>query len=120
MGFWRMKSILPPDLELKRLTIAKKHNRLVLAVLSFVLGLALIFIVCTLHGHPLARSQFVAALLIVGTAEAYSIYRILQYDKELCRQLGFMCPHCHQPLYDPRSLINLNGKCPKCRLSILS
>jgi hypothetical protein len=120
MGFLRMKSILPPDLELKRLTIAKKHNQLVLAMCSVVLGLALIFIVSRLHGHALPRSQFIAALLIVGTVEAYAIYRILQYDKEMCRQLGFLCPHCQQPLYEPRSFINMNGRCPKCQKSILS
>jgi hypothetical protein len=72
MGFWRMKSVLPPVLELKRLRIAKKHNRLAATVLSIVLGLALIFILSGLRGHLLARSQVVVALLIVGTAEAYS------------------------------------------------
>jgi hypothetical protein len=120
MGFWRMKSILPPDLELKRLTIAKRHNQLVLALSSVVLSLAFIFIVSALYGRTLPRSQFIVALLIVGTAEAYGIYRILQYDKEMSSQLGFMCPHCQQPLYEPRSFINMNGRCPKCQKSILS
>jgi hypothetical protein len=55
----------------------------VATVLSVVLGLALIFILSALHGHLLAWSQVVVALLIVGTAEAYAIYRILQYDKEM-------------------------------------
>jgi hypothetical protein len=118
MGFWRMKSVLPPDLELKRLRIAKKHNRLVATVLSVVLGLALIFILSALHGHLLARSQVVVALLIVGTAQADAIYRILQYDKEMCRQLGFLCPHCHQPLLRSREF-PMNGRCPKCQKSIL-
>jgi len=33
-----MNSVLPPDLESKRLTIAKKHNRLVLALMLAMLG----------------------------------------------------------------------------------
>jgi hypothetical protein len=69
MGFWRMKSVLPPVLELKRLRIAKKHNRLAATVWSIVLGPALLFILSGLRGHHLARSQVVVALLIVGAAE---------------------------------------------------
>jgi hypothetical protein len=115
-----MKSILPPELDSKRLAIARKHNRLVLALGLGVFGF--IFAALFLTRHDLVRATVrVTLILVIAIAgEAYGIYRIFEYDKELCRQLGFMCPHCHQPLYEPRSFINVNAKCPKCHKSILS
>jgi len=87
MAFGKMKSVLPPDLESKRVTIAKKHNLLVCALMVGVFGL--VFLVVLLPGRrPIPTSQVVAALLVAGGAEAYGIYRIFQYDKEMCRQLG--------------------------------
>jgi hypothetical protein len=55
--------------------------------------------------------------VLVG--EGYAIYRISKHDKQMCRELGFVCPHCHEPLYEPRGTIHINGQCPKCRNSVL-
>jgi hypothetical protein len=30
-------------------------------------------------------------------------------------RLGFFCPRCGKPLYEPRGFINLAGLCSKCR-----
>jgi hypothetical protein len=120
MGFGELTSVLPPDWEAKRVAIAKKHNLLVCALLAGALGLVLVVaLLPSRHRRPIPPSRLIAAFLVAGATEAYGIYRIFQYDKEMCRQLGFLCPHCHQPLYEPRSMINLNGKCPKCLKSIL-
>jgi hypothetical protein len=65
------------------------------------------------------RVGLLVFVVIVGATEVYGLYRIFQYDKVMCMQLGFMCPHCAKPLYEPRGLIWVNAKCPKCKRSIL-
>ena len=45
---------------------------------------------------------------------------LIRYDDEMCEQMGFICPNCHKPLYEPRSFMNQNGRCPKCRQIIFS
>lgn len=58
-------------------------------------------------------------LLLVMVMEFFAIREIIRYDEEMCERLGFLCPHCHKALYESRSFINLNAKCPKCRKNIL-
>jgi hypothetical protein len=117
-----VKSILPGQLEAKRLQIAREHNKLVvLLLLGFF---ALLFTVVALTPDHFTRAQrawfFIGGLfLVVGPLEAFAIYRILERDKEMCKTLGFMCPHCHGPLYEPRSFISINGLCPQCHQSII-
>jgi hypothetical protein len=114
-----MKSVLPPDLEAKRVQIAKTHNRLVLFLLA---GLFLVLFL--LIGIAPKRDQHGWTLLLGGIVillilEGYGLYRILMYDQEMCAQLNFMCPHCHRPLYEPRGFINVTGRCPKCKQRII-
>lgn len=119
--FRRPESILPPDLEAKRFTITKSNNRrvrrLVLAV--FVYAILLVYLL----PHILRdRPMDYLVIFVAGTSVllmGYGLYRIIQHDNEMCRQLGFMCPHCGRPLYEPQGFISLNGRCPKCRRSVL-
>jgi hypothetical protein len=94
-----VKTVLQGEWEEKRNKIGKTHNLLLIAVL------------------PIA---FVVVFLavFVGT-EGYGIYRIFRYNNDQCRRLGFMCPFCGKPLYEPRALI-WNTLCPKCGKSIAS
>jgi hypothetical protein len=69
------------------------------------------------HG---SRLWTVLAIVVVGLAEVFGIRRLFKHDDQMCERLGFMCPHCHKPLYEPRSFINVNGKCPKCGRSIVN
>jgi phage FluMu protein Com len=34
--------------------------------------------------------------------------------------MDFMCPHCRKPLYDARSFISVNGRCPHCKEGVVS
>jgi len=115
----QMKSILPADLEAKRIAIAKTHNKLVilllLAMFSFLS--AVVFTVRRLPG--LSRHGIFGALLLCGAGEAYALYRIFKYDEELCKRYDFLCPNCHKPLYEPRAFVNLTGRCPKYGQSFL-
>lgn len=113
-----MKSILPPDLERKRLQIAKIHNRLVVGLLIslFAAWFLLLALASFVAAGP---AVLLPALVITVLCEGYGLYRVFQYDKTLCLKLDFMCPHCHQPLYEPRSFINVTGRCPKCKESVL-
>jgi uncharacterized membrane protein YuzA (DUF378 family) len=112
----KAKSILPPELETKRVSIATKHNQIV-ALMLLSLFAALFSIVALLRGSPRMWAFF--AIAVLGLAELYAIRRLFKYDEQLCERCGFVCPHCHKPLYEPRSFINLNGLCPKCGKSIL-
>ncbi|HEY6943543.1 MAG TPA: hypothetical protein VI431_00280 [Candidatus Acidoferrum sp.] len=114
-----MKSILPPDLESKRLQIAKTHNRLVLSLAVGIFVAFLLVIGIAPHG-PNGRYFILAGMVTAGILEGYGIYRIIEYDKQLCQQLGFICPRCRKPLYEPRGFINVTGRCPKCKNRVIS
>ncbi len=118
-----MKSVLPPELESKRVTIARRHNRLVIALLvaTFVALFTTVLLLTKLAPNPGLHKLplLVSGIILIGILEIYGIRRIISQDAELCRQLGFICPHCHKPLYDPRGLISVTGRCPKCRASII-
>jgi hypothetical protein len=113
----KVKSILPAELEQKRIEIAVRHNQLVGVLLLAFFG-ALFSCVTLLRHGP--RFLMVLAMVLLLCAEFYAIRRLFKYDEQMCEQWGFMCPHCHKPLYEPRSFINLNGRCPKCQKSILT
>jgi hypothetical protein len=110
-----VKTVLQGEWAEKRNKIAKRHNLLVLALLAaiFLLGLSLM----SLSHHIPHAVPVAVVLMFIG--EAYGIYRIVQYDNEQCRQLGFLCPFCGKPLYENRALI-WNTLCPKCGKDIAS
>ena len=109
-----MKSVLTGELLAKRQRIAKSHNfrtlLLFLGVLGLILGLLRL-----LHGIP---HGFIIMLPFLIAAEACAIYRIIQHDNQLCRELGFMCPFCGKPLYESHALL-YNTLCPKCKKDIV-
>ncbi len=115
------ESILPPDLEAKRFTIMKSNNRRIRRLLLAMFVCAILLVQLLPHIPPDWQRAYVVIfglcifILLVG----YGLYRIIKHDNEMCRQLGFMCPHCGKPLYEPQGFISQNGRCPKCRRSIL-
>jgi hypothetical protein len=118
----KTKSILPAEWESKRVAIAKRHNQLV-GTMLLVLFATLYMLFRVLVRVPSPSHPHVAAfvaLFAVGLAEIYVLHRIFQHDRVMCEEQGFMCPHCHKPLHEPRGFINVSGRCPKCRASILS
>lgn len=109
-----MKSRLSADLESKRLEIARSHNWRGLYLTGVVFAGLLLIAAFAPRGSdhrvtPLGLSLFLLPLLI----EFYGLYRILQHDYELCRQLGYLCPSCRKPLYG-KSSTWITGLCPKC------
>ena len=113
----RPKTVLPPELESKRVAIARKHNQIV-GWMLFVLFPTMFALAIGLRHRP--TSWLIVSLLGLVFGEAYSIYRLFKFDVEMCERTGFMCPHCGKPLYEPRGFISLTGKCPKCKRSVLS
>jgi len=114
-----MKSILPTELESKRRRIARTHNSLCVYMLalvfgSFLLGFAVIHI--THASRPTGIVVLVVAVVVAGLIEIFGLRRIVQHDNELCHQLDYICPFCHEPLYEARASI---GLCPKCRKSVV-
>jgi phage FluMu protein Com len=117
----KIKSILPPDMESKRIRIGKRHNSLVLILMSAVgvLPIATMWAgAAFLHGYH--NAIVVMALLLMVLSGGYGLYRIIEHDNAMCRQLGYMCPNCHKPLYEAHAATYLNGLCPKCKKSIFS
>lgn len=116
----RIKSVLPPDLESKRIRIAKSHNQLSLALLLatsvFLIGTIWIGAAVT-PGH--AQSIIWVALLVAALIAGYGIRYVIQHDNALCRQLGYMCPSCREPLYEAHATTYLTGLCAKCKKSVL-
>ena len=116
-----VESVLPAELEAKRRRIAKAHNRLVLALLGLMFVGLLVLAVTVLRdrSHKPTLADLVTGIAILLIAEAYGFYRIIRHDNELCREIGYMCPLCHQPLYEPRASTWLTGCCPKCKKKIV-
>ena len=115
-----MKSVLPAELESKRIKIAKMHNRLV-GVLLAGLVVALSLSIPLLDIAYLKKEPIVGVFLgfLVIGAEVYGLYRIIRHDNELCHRLGYLCPICSEPLYEARASTWLNGMCPKCQKSVI-
>jgi phage FluMu protein Com len=117
----KIKSILPPDMESKRIRIGKRHNSLVLILL---LAVGILPIALMLAGAAFFRGYHnaivVVALLLMVLSGGYGLFRIIEHDNAMCRQLGYMCPTCHKPLYEAHAATYLNGLCPKCKKSIFS
>ncbi len=116
-----VKSVLPVELESKRIKIAKVHNLLVCVLLGLLFVGLLLITVLMPHGptHKPSSMALVGAFLAIGLLEAYGICRVVQHDNELCRQLGYMCPFCDKPLYEARASTWVDGLCPKCHKSVL-
>ena len=110
------KSVLPPDLEAKCLTIATIHKRMVgVIAISVFAGLGLLSVRWGGNPYP----QIVVGIVVLVIVEVFAVRQLFRYDETLCRRFGFLCPHCQKPLYEPRSFIGLNGRCPKCRRSVI-
>ncbi len=117
-----VKSILPKELESKRLIIARTHNLLCVYLLALVFGspLLVIAVIRMMHASlQISGVALVVAVLVAGLIEAYGLRHIVHRDNELCRQLGYLCPCCHEPLYESRAATWANGLCPKCNKSIV-
>jgi hypothetical protein len=116
-----MKSVLPAEMESKRRRVAKTHNRLVFALLGvmFVGLLLLAAAVPRDSSHKPTVAGFITGIAMVVAVEAYGFYRIIRHDNDLCREIGYLCPLCHQPLYEPRASTWLTGICPKCKQKIV-
>ncbi len=111
-----VKSVLPPDLELKRRTIAKRHNQLVILLACGTFALLFVVAIFVPHGRTHHNSALLCLLGVIS-CEAYGIYRIFQYDYSLCRRWGYVCHSCHTPLFG-RTSPWLKGICPKCEESL--
>lgn len=116
-----IKSVLPAELEAKRTRIGKAHNRLVIALLGvmFLCLILLGILVPRDAAHKPIVTWLVAGFVLIVAAEAYGFYRIIGHDNQLCHELGYLCPLCHQPLYEARASTWLTGCCPKCKQKIV-
>jgi hypothetical protein len=117
----KIKSVLPPEMEAKRIKIGKRHNSLLLpwVITTGALPLGAVWVgAAVIHGYH--HAIFWSALTLTALLVGYGIYRIIQHDNSLCRQLGYLCPQCHEPLYEPHATTYLNGLCPKCKKSVLA
>ena len=86
-----MKSILPADLEAKRVAIAKTPNKLVILLLlaMFIFFFFAVAPILAPHRNPYAIFE---ALLLCLVDATYGLYRVFKYDEQLCRRYGF-CAH---------------------------
>jgi hypothetical protein len=112
----KAESVLPPEWESKRIAIAERHNLLVGAVgfAPLTLYVMLLVLAQVLGYRPSPPSVVTGGLFVCLAVEIYGLLRVLKYDAVMCERLGFMCPHCGKPLYEPRSFIlNVSWSMPK-------
>ena len=118
-----MISKLPPELESKRLLVAKRHNLLAGGWGLFLLGMPTIFLFLVNSRQRLAHAvptKVVAIGFVIEFVLLFAgLFRILKYEERLCAEIGFVCPHCGKPLYVARDMGLLDGICPKCHNSLL-
>jgi hypothetical protein len=112
----KLKPVLPPEMEAKRIQIAKRHNSLCVVMLAAMFVPWVGALILPYRGTAVVGLALMATLVSV----AYGIYRIIQHDNEMCQRLGYMCPLCHKPLYEPRAATYLTGICPKCNKNIVA
>lgn len=112
----KLKPILPPEMEAKRIQIGKRHNSLCGLM---VLAMAVPWVGVLILPHR-NRTLTLLAPLVTGFTVLYGINRLIRHDDEMCRRLGYLCPLCGKPLYEPRAATYLTGVCPKCKKNILS
>jgi hypothetical protein len=115
-----MISVLPEHLEEKRRLIARAYNTRILLILGclFTLMLSQAFLLPNYANHDQRVWIAIGALALFAPFGAYAGYRAIKRGDQLCRDLGFLCPHCGKPLFEARGRIEATGNCPKCKRSI--
>ena len=115
-----MRSVLPDDLEAKRKLLIREYNKSVFLLAGGGYGAMIVCILLLLY-LPVSIPAYQVKSLVYGIlvvvllpSEAYGIYRLVKQNDVRCRHVGFVCPHCKKPLYEPRGSIHLTGRCPKC------
>jgi len=109
---------LPPELEAKRLQAAKAYNKVALLNLFVAMGLLVALPFLVMRFGQLAAAVYL--LLVVLPGMAAGLYLAVKRGDAYCREIGLLCPHCHQPLFEARSTAYLTGSCPKCRARVAS
>jgi hypothetical protein len=111
-----MNSVLPPEMEEKRLLIARSNNwrALWLIVVPFVASMTLMYF------YPKAFDDAHLPLTgaVFGIVVVLGFIGSIKYNRVLSRRLGFVCPKCGKPLYDPDYFIQIDGKCPRCKKQV--
>ena len=115
-----MRSVLSPDLEEKRLTVASAHN-----MIAFLGGVPLIVAMFVglfnqirkIPGHENDVGFAISNLLLpifMPVAIGLALLIVLQgwNDRRVCRQVGFACNHCGHLLYPSNAFAT--GICPSC------
>ena len=106
-----------PKLRAKNAQVRRVHNKyayLLLAIVLITLFLTL-KIASYLPSKSLRYVALISWVVVVGGGEIYAIYRVIMIDRELCRQIDYVCPHCSKPLYTASTSLFRTGKCPKCK-----
>jgi len=115
-----IKTCLPDVLEKKRLQITKRHN------INASIAIFFIFTVLFLFIHLLASIEVRSrgwVLGLLGLSLFLCLFFIMRFISKLdylfCKELGFICPECHKPLYivigrETGSKRLMDGRCPHC------
>jgi hypothetical protein len=81
--YWgKAKSILPRELESKRIAIGTRHNQLV-GMMSLV-ALAALFLIIIFLAHT---REFWIAMVALGSVEVFALRGLFRYDDQMCEQL---------------------------------
>jgi hypothetical protein len=113
-----MKSVLPEELEIKRLKIKRKHTLLAFLLLCGVFGFFIIVVMVARNFDVPQNFAVIGGFLVAGLSESYGMKRLNAHDDTLCEQMGLMCPHCQKPLFSARDNDLVTGICPRCTKSI--
>jgi lipoprotein NlpI len=119
------KSILPPEMEAKRLAIRKRWLWIVLPSIIPVSMFAIPAGLKWAVEHNLPTAFCAVGELAFICAFIFLEFRILQiYVQHLSEKSGFVCPSCHKSLFQPGKnsfgKVETTGRCPCCKAPVVA
>ena len=115
-------SVLPAELDASRVVIQKIWLPLILGASIISIPL-IIYLLKWLLGRGFGILFCVPIELVVVYVYSYICLRGIQlYINAVSRKRGYVCLHCHKPLFQPLSkdrYVEITGRCPSCKQAVV-
>ena len=113
---------LPPDLQAKQRSCVNRHNLHVLYLFLCLVPFLVLGLWVARFSTAGCFALLIGALIVEFYVAAVPMRRA---DDRYSQKIGFVCPHCGEPLYYAsdsidRSRLLTRGECPSCDLSVMA
>jgi hypothetical protein len=112
-----MSPELPSDFQSAQIKVYRVHRVWFYTLISFSIFFFVLIVALTGVDQDGVKGclRMIAWILFLG----FGVIAGLAYFDHLCRKLGYVCPHCHKTLYEPKGQVLVTGICPRCKKSII-